>query len=580
MGPTGALPAVDVDTAGRATIDDERAPADVEPARRGARFAPIAPFAALWAAISVVGLIVLDRRGRSTVFFFDEWQWLLERRTPGASSLLEAHNGHLSILPVAAYQLMIAVVGLDHYHPYRLLGLLVHLAVATLVAVLLRRRRSTVEGLAGGAIVLLLGAGWQNIFWPFQIGMMGSVAFGLAAWLALDRPGRRGAITGSALLAGALGCSGVGIPFAAAVIVRLLAERTRRILYLVPTLVVYGVWYLAYGEPQGGAENLDQAPDYVEQAASGSFAALAGRTLDAGKVGVLLLAAWVVMRCVSTRRLSPALLGALSLPLVTWLLQVYARGEIADPVASRYVYNGAVMLLVVVAETPTIERTLVADRWWQAIVVTGATLAIWGNWWILNAGVGGLRETADYVRAELRMVEWAQSSVAPEFVADAPRMTPHVRADRYLAAVEEAGSPAYPDEQVAGRPPLVRAAADGVSIAALGDHPRPGVGPGGAGRMRCRGPARRARRRGRDDDRAARSSAAEPGSGPTRRRRRRRAARHPRRGCDVDRAGRSRPVDVASGRARRGPDRGLQRFSLLSAAQSGRYARRPCTAAA
>ena len=107
-----------------------------------------------WVVIALVALVILERLRAPTTFFFDEWAFVFDRRSGGLDSLLEGHNGHLSILPVIAYRIGFWLFGLDHYRPFRVGGLLVHVAVATLVFRYVRLRLGQLAGIAAGVLVL------------------------------------------------------------------------------------------------------------------------------------------------------------------------------------------------------------------------------------------------------------------------------------------------------------------------------------------------------------------------------------------------------------------------------------------
>src|SRR5262249_7292455 len=89
-----------------------------------------------WAALVVLLLatgIFLFRETRATTLWFDEWSWALHRRGGGADALLDPHNQHLSLIPVAIYKLLFATAGLGDYRPYRALGIIGHLGCVALV---------------------------------------------------------------------------------------------------------------------------------------------------------------------------------------------------------------------------------------------------------------------------------------------------------------------------------------------------------------------------------------------------------------------------------------------------------------
>ena len=62
----------------------------------------------------------------------------------------------------------------------------------------------------GAALLLFLGPAWSDLLWPFELAFVGSVLFGLAMLLALDRDDARGDVAACAFLAISLGFSSLG----------------------------------------------------------------------------------------------------------------------------------------------------------------------------------------------------------------------------------------------------------------------------------------------------------------------------------------------------------------------------------
>ena len=168
------------------------------------RFAPWVALAVLTGA--AVLLVLYETRG--TIFWYDEWQWITERRDFTASTFLEPHNQHLSLVPVAVYRFMLETVGIDQYWPYRLLLVVALAASGSAIFLYARPRVGPVLALAATALILFLGPGAQNILWPFQIGWLISVAAGIGALLALDRHSRRADVGAALLLGVSLASSG------------------------------------------------------------------------------------------------------------------------------------------------------------------------------------------------------------------------------------------------------------------------------------------------------------------------------------------------------------------------------------
>ena len=157
------------------------------------------PRATVWVALA--GLLVATAAlvlylGRSTSFYFDEWNFVLLRRAWDADALLQPHNEHLSLVPVLIYKAIFTTAGIDSYVPFRVAGVAVHLLTLVALFVYARRRVGDVLALGAAVVIAVLGPAWPDVLWPFQMGFLGSLAAGIGALLALDRGDRRGEIGG------------------------------------------------------------------------------------------------------------------------------------------------------------------------------------------------------------------------------------------------------------------------------------------------------------------------------------------------------------------------------------------------
>jgi hypothetical protein len=166
---------------------------------------------------------------RGTTLWFDEWSWAFERRGDGLASLLEPHNEHLSLVPVAIYKVLFATAGLENHLPYRALVIAGHLACTALLFAYVRQRAGNLLGLLAAALLLFLGPGWHNILWPFQVGWLLSLAAGIGSLLLLDRRDRVGRVAACGLLGLSLISSGIGLVVAAGALVELLWSRERKL---------------------------------------------------------------------------------------------------------------------------------------------------------------------------------------------------------------------------------------------------------------------------------------------------------------------------------------------------------------
>jgi hypothetical protein len=314
----------------------------------------IVVIAALVAAAAILWL------ARGMTFYYDEWTFILDAPDWTAATLLQPHNEHPVMLTRAIYALLLSTVGLRSYLPYLVVLLSLHAANVVLLFEVLRRRASDLVALGSAALLMLLGAGWENLLWVFQIQFLGSVACGLGMLLALQaKPSRRNAFLGAVLLTASLMFSGVGLFFgvAAAVQLALTPGRRRDLLWFAPTAVALAAWFLAFGrtyEPTTPVSPADLAalPLYVIWGLGASAGGLIGVSGVAGLALLTLAALAVVFTWIRGAR------GAFRLGIVAGLVSFYAvTGLIRVQLgyqqsgASRYTYIGAVLWILLLADS-------------------------------------------------------------------------------------------------------------------------------------------------------------------------------------------------------------------------------------
>lgn len=216
--------------------------------KRLARGRPAATAWILLAILLIGSAAVLYYLARGTTFWFDEWLWALYRRGNNLGTFLRSYNGHFSLIPVLIYKLLFATAGLRNYAPYRVVALACHLLCGVLVFVYARRRVGEFLALCATALVILLGAGWQDLLWAFQMAWLISIASGIGALLMLDRRTQKSDMTAAALMAVSLASSGIGLIFALGVVLEILWGRRRwrdAWIFVIPG-VLYGAWWLTY----------------------------------------------------------------------------------------------------------------------------------------------------------------------------------------------------------------------------------------------------------------------------------------------------------------------------------------------
>jgi len=465
----------------------------------------------LFAVAAAAGGVWLLLLGRGLTFFYDEWNFVEAHRQGFWSAMLTPHNGHPSMIPVAVYRALFALVGLRHYWPYRVVLIGVDVACAAGLFAILRRRVHPLVAAAAGGTLVVLGPAWQDLLWPFQVGFLGSVAGGLWCLALVDRRTRASDIGACACLAVAIGCSGVGLPFIAATAVELLWGRSWRRLWIpvVPTIL-----FLAWNETKGSASTsvpaVGDVVHYVVQAGATTVGAVFGLGPGPGGVIAAVLAVVAVLAVARAPATAARLVGALVGLLVFWVLAVLARGTLL-PVASRYLYPGAALVLVAIGELPgLLWRRASATRTGPpqpaegghrrrghhakpsprspagtivAVAVVGvAGLIVWGNSATLIEGKNGLLSVSLRVRAELGGVELAGRSLPATFQPDAHDM-PQVTVGPYLQAVHDLGSLADPPATLRGLDEPNRLAIDAMVLAGapIRAHPLSGQGLPGLG---------------------------------------------------------------------------------------------------
>lgn len=426
---------------------------------------------ATFGAIALAAAIELLRLSRGGSFFFDEWSWVQDRRGWSSAAFLMPHNGHLSLIPVLVYHLLFATVGLRSYLPYRLALILAHATTCLMLYLYARRRIGTFVGLLPAALVLFLGAAYQDLVWPFQLGFIASVGFGLAAFVLLDGSGpglgRRTLIcnAGACLCLGAsLASSAVGVAVLVGACVRVACRRDWRASWIVvaPALT-YAGWYAHWGSTAPGSSGRAAMVSYFVHAYRASAGALAGQTVHQRTGLVLAVALLSVVGVVARlawelrRRTVPAdLLGALAFAVCFWALTALTRTKYHDFGASRYMYPGGAAILLVLVESV---RGLRLPRLVAPALAVLTALSVWSGHAVLVRGAGSLNRAAQVSRADLAALE--HSRPTPDYRPNRHLM-PVVTAGKYLSVIRDLGSPALPWNRMPSQPTAARNDADRV----------------------------------------------------------------------------------------------------------------------
>lgn len=416
------------------------------------------------------------RAGRGLTFSHDDWSFVLYRQG-SFRAILEPHNNHIVVFPAAIFKALFHLVGLGHYGVYRAVGIAFHLLACFLVYVYARKRIGAVAALGPATVLLFLGAGAENLLWAFQIGLIGSIAAGLAALMLVNRQTLAAGVCSAVFLTLSLGMSEVGLAFLVALIVLLVARSDRRKdLWIVAIPgALYALWYLGYNtSPPMSASNVAHMPAYVANEIAGAVGAVTGLGDPWSNITAVALGFFVVQRLLRTDR-DNVLLWALVLGGGTfWISTALVRGSVASPSSSRYVYAGGFIVILIALELAEGVRLSRRAIGFLAFVTAAIVLANTPSFYTTR---DMLRSGSQYTRAELGAIEIARDTISPSFATnDVAHFPAGIPAGVYLRAVDRYGSPAYLPAQISSAPDAVRVAADGVLVRAesLRLEPAPG----------------------------------------------------------------------------------------------------------
>ena len=435
-----------------------------------------APVVLLGAALLASAALLLVLTSGFT-FFQDTWEFLINRREFTVDALLKPHNEHIVVIPVAIELVLLRLFGMSSALPEYLLLIAALLASATLLFVYVRRRLGPWAALIAAVLLLFLGPAWQDILWPFEIGFVGSILFGLAMLVALDRGDRRGDIAACAFLIVATGFSSLGLSFIAAAAVEVFLRRRERGLgrayvFAIPA-ALFGLWYLGWGhdaESHLGLTNILSSPLFVLEGLAASLESLLGLA-DPPLEGVaqvgwgqpLLVAVIGLVVYGQTRRpgFSRGFWVVAAATATNWFLAAFNYIPGREPTTGRYMYAGGVFVLLLAAE---LLRDVRFGR--RALLACGAIAlaAVATNLVILRDGARWLENQTVLTRADLAAIEISRRTIDPDFaltpeVAGTPSLI-DVQAGKYLEAEREYGSPAYTPTELATAPAGARRQAD------------------------------------------------------------------------------------------------------------------------
>ncbi len=408
-----------------------------------------------------MGILLLINRHQW--FIGDDWDFVVDRGLHHPQlGIFQPHNEHWSTLPILLWRPIHCLVGLKFYLPYLVPMLVAHITLGHLLWRLsLRAGAASWIATAGVGTFLFLGAGAENLLWAFQLGFVGSVAFGSAGLLLMSgaaadnrRVGVRQAASWVVLILGLMS-SGLGVTMVVVVglaVLMLQGIRAALVAISVPA-AVYLIWYWRIGsaavESNKLGVNVDSAPQLPQYIVTGISRSLEGWTSLRGGGGALFLGL-LIFACLRVKDIrGPASVAFAGVAGVVVLFTLTGVGRLALGVdaaaAGRYVY-AAVALLVPVAclaltdlqrfgksPTPVLPALLVGIA---VAGVSGLIIAARQEQQREDPVRRRVLAAAELIRAGMPLTEQAVDSTSPNLTV--PLLAQLVRERRLPAAVPAA----------------------------------------------------------------------------------------------------------------------------------------------
>ena len=417
------------------------------------------PVLALAATCLAVYAILLAA-GSALTFRGDDWGFLEARGGWDLDGFLRPHQEHWHLLTIAVYRVLMPAFGISTYVPYLAVALACHLAVVAAVYRLSAGVAGQAFAIGASVVMLVLGTGFENLFWAFQVGFLSSAAAGLWAFVALESDGRRRLPIATALLVVSVTASGLGIPFVPAVLAYLVASRrpARELLVVAPAVVIYAAWYGLYGSSAARVnvdpftvESVLGVPGALAYGIPYAIGAVSGLGPDGGGViaaGLGALGMWAT----ATRRPIPARsLAALAGLVVGYGLVglVRARGYPELTSLPRYTYQAAALVIVGLAPLVPAATALFGrlGRWLPRLAILLLTLALVTNGKVMVEGYRVFAEEAALTRA---MVDASLRYADAPGVADPDRSLHYLPSPRSIRRIVASYGPLHP-----GPPPAL-----------------------------------------------------------------------------------------------------------------------------
>ena len=349
-------------------------------------------------AASAVAILVL---GRDLTFWSDELDWLTFADDFAPAHLLTPHNSHLIATTRILYEGLPRIFGTD-YLPFRILGIVSLQACAVLVFVLVRNRLGAAVAVLPAVVLLFFGSAQDMFISPLGIPFTLSIGLGLGAFVAVERRSFGGDVLAMVLVILSMLSHTFGTIVAIGLLVHYGVDRRRRRelwVPLVPLALWVAWWFWARQFDQGitEASNLIGTPLFLVEAAGAALQGMVGIPpgSDVGSVVKFIFdlaavagAALVAVRLATGRGTAWAWAYVATL-LAFWAGIGLAEGDGREPDTPRYLFFGAIMIVLLAAELFRDRRVSPHTYRWLGLA---AAVCLAGNLSLL------LRIAPDYAR--------------------------------------------------------------------------------------------------------------------------------------------------------------------------------------
>ena len=322
-------------------------------------------------------------------FFMEEWKTLAESTPFPIKRLFSGYSGHPTLVPSTIYLGIFRAFGLDSYIIFRLVLVIFHLGTIFLVFGFIRRRHGWIIGTSVAIALALLGTSAQMLIWPSTIGPIGSFLFFLISLRCFEKAESSQRIGWALASCIALSLSafsaaqGTGALFVLCVLTLFGGNVKRRWwVGLLPTFT-FIIWYLSTVASNSGKLESTSIMRYAWSLASEGAAGLFGTRGILGGVAFAGICLYLIVRW---RRGKVTLRSSIFLIYLCayWGAIAYGRAgmaAIAPASSSRYVYFGAISLVLLISENvePMLGKKPPRLRVIQSAVIIMSVLSIWGT---------------------------------------------------------------------------------------------------------------------------------------------------------------------------------------------------------